>query len=67
MSLTDDISTPQAISFATNSSCERKPRTFERSASNAPKTRPWSKDCIHFSISVCVMLLKQQVLFLLSK
>ena len=39
MSLTDEISTPYAISFATNSSCERQSKAFERSV-NAPKTRP---------------------------
>ena len=37
MSLIDQILTPYAISFTTNSSCERQSKTFERSASNAPK------------------------------
>ena len=37
MSLIDDISTPYAISFTTNSLCEKQSKAFERSASNAPK------------------------------
>ena len=49
MSLTDEISTPYAISFASNSSCESQSKAFERSVTNAPKTRPWSSDCLHFS------------------
>ena len=49
MSLTDEISTPYAISFSTNSSCERLSKAFERSVSNALKTRPWSRDCLSFS------------------
>ena len=36
MSHTYDISTPYTISFATNSSCERQSKDFERSISNAP-------------------------------
>ena len=47
MSLRDEISTPYAISFATNSSCERQSKAFERYVSNAPKT--WSRDCLHVS------------------
>ena len=47
MSLTDEISTPYSISFATNSSCERQSKAFERSVSNAPKTRPWSRCYSH--------------------
>ena len=37
MNIRDEISTPYAISFATNSSCEKQSKAFERSASNAPK------------------------------
>ena len=49
MSLTDEILTPYAISFATNSSCEKQSKPFESSVSNSPKTRSWSRDCLHFS------------------
>ena len=49
MSLTDEMSTTYVSIFATNSSCEGRSKSFERSASNAPKTRPWSRDCLHFS------------------
>ena len=41
MSLTDEISAPYAISFATNSLRERQSKAFERSVSSVPKTRPW--------------------------
>ena len=49
MSLAGKIFTPYAISFTTNSSCERQSKAFERSVSNTPKTRSWSRDCLHFS------------------
>ena len=48
MSLTNEILTPYAITFSTNSSCGRQLKAFERSVSNAPKTRPWST-YFHFS------------------
>ena len=48
-SLTDEISTPYAISFATNISYERQSKTFKRFVRNAPKTGSWSRDCLYFS------------------
>lgn len=49
MSLTDEISTPYATSFAANSSYERQSKTFERSITNIQKARSWSRDYLHFS------------------
>ena len=49
MSLTDEISTPYATSFAANSSYERQSKTFERSITNTQKARSWSRDYLHFS------------------
>ena len=49
MSHTNEISIPYAISFAAKSSCEWQSKTFERFVSNAPKVRPWSRDCPYFS------------------
>ena len=43
MSLTDEILTPYAISFAINSSCEIHSKGFERSVSNAAKTVSYQK------------------------
>ena len=48
MGLTDEISTPYTVSFATKSYGETQSKAFERSVSNAPNTRPWSRDCLHF-------------------
>ena len=49
MRLPDEISTPYGISFAANSSCKRQSKAFDRSGSNAPKARHWSRVCLHFS------------------
>ena len=49
MSLTDEVSTPHAISLPSNSWCERQSKAFERSVSNAPKTTPWIRDCLAVS------------------